>query len=182
MFNVLDEYKGLTVEDIKRKQPKIGASLGMINVTNDLNLGMSIRTATLFGFDEVHVFGRRKIDRRPLVGCHNYMDIHRHYCMVDEDTVDCVWVIDYLKENGYYLVACDTDQAMPIRDAVPVIEHEKKARKPIFLMGNEGNGLPKEICDESDISVFIEQNSVMRSLNVSAAASIIMYEYYSQVK
>lgn len=178
--NVRDEFKEMTVEEIRQHQPKIGAEVAFVNITNDLNMTMSIRTAALFGFDKVHIFGRRKIDRRPLVGCQNYIDITRHSCMLDEQTVDYDWVLDFLHENNYYVVACDTYGNNDISNDITlnkIKSHTHANKKPIFIFGNEGKGLDLDFVKQCDYSVFIRQHSVMRSLNVSVAASIIMHEY-----
>jgi TrmH family RNA methyltransferase len=46
----------------------------------------------------------------------------------------------------------------------------------IFVVGNEGSGVSKEILDISDEIAYIPMSGKAESLNVSIAASIVMYE------
>ncbi len=46
----------------------------------------------------------------------------------------------------------------------------------IFVVGNEGSGVSKEILDISDEIAYIPMSGKAESLNVSVAASILMYE------
>ena len=48
--------------------------------------------------------------------------------------------------------------------------------KYCLIMGNEGNGVKKEIQELCDKNLYIEMNSEVESLNVSIACSIILYE------
>ena len=43
-------------------------------------------------------------------------------------------------------------------------------------MGNEGNGVRKEIQDMCDKNLYIKTNSKVESLNVGVACSILLYE------
>ena len=50
-------------------------------------------------------------------------------------------------------------------------------RKPCaFLIGNEGNGLRKEIADLADIYIKIPMKGQVESLNAAIAASVLMFE------
>ena len=51
---------------------------------------------------------------------------------------------------------------------------EKK--KFALVMGNEGNGVRKEIADACDKNLYIAMNKDAESLNVAIAASILLYE------
>ena len=45
-----------------------------------------------------------------------------------------------------------------------------------LVMGNEGNGVRKEIQDMCDKNLYIKTNSKVESLNVGVACSILLYE------
>lgn len=53
--------------------------------------------------------------------------------------------------------------------------------KLCLVVGNEGQGISKEIFDLSDASVHISMSDKMESLNVGVAASIIMSKIYSDI-
>ena len=43
-------------------------------------------------------------------------------------------------------------------------------------MGNEGQGIRKEILDKCDKNLYIKMNDNVESLNVGVACSILLYE------
>lgn len=49
-----------------------------------------------------------------------------------------------------------------------------------FLMGNEGNGLSKELSEKADKYIKIPMEGQAESLNVAVASSLLMYEAYRQ--
>ena len=52
----------------------------------------------------------------------------------------------------------------------------KRKEKQIFVIGNEGNGVSKEILALSDEIAHIPMRGAAESLNAGVAASILMYE------
>jgi tRNA G18 (ribose-2'-O)-methylase SpoU len=76
-FNVRDEYKtntyeqnvAITVSEQRR------FSVGCINITGELNIGMMIRSACLLGAENFYIFGRKKFDKRSTVGAEKYINI-----------------------------------------------------------------------------------------------------------
>ncbi len=77
MYNVRDEYKADTYEQnvaisISEQRP---FSVGAINVTGELNIGMMIRSACLLGAENFYIFGRKKFDKRSTVGAEKYINI-----------------------------------------------------------------------------------------------------------
>jgi hypothetical protein len=76
-FNVADVYKNNSYQknvEICRKD-RLPFSVGTINITGELNVGMMIRSACLFGAEKFYTFGRKKYDKRSTVGAENYLDI-----------------------------------------------------------------------------------------------------------
>lgn len=53
-----------------------------------------------------------------------------------------------------------------------------------FIMGSESDGIPKEIQEQmkKEPKVSISQCGMIRSLNVSIAGSIVIYEYLKQYR
>ena len=76
-FNVRDEFKDNTVAENVAicNRDRLKFSVGCINVTGDLNIGMMIRSACLFGAENFYIFGRNKFDKRSTVGAENYINI-----------------------------------------------------------------------------------------------------------
>ncbi len=74
-----------------------------------------------------------------------------------------------LKKAGYWLYAADMGGA-----SLP--EADLSARSAIVL-GNEGAGVSRLLRDECDFALSIQMAGHVDSLNVSAAAAVMMYEY-----
>ena len=53
--------------------------------------------------------------------------------------------------------------------------------KSAFILGNEANGINKELIDISDNQIYIPMCGKIQSLNVSVAATAICYEYMRQM-
>lgn len=48
----------------------------------------------------------------------------------------------------------------------------------LFIFGNEGNGVRKEILEMADWNIFIPLSGTVESLNVSSAAAVILFTYF----
>ena len=78
-----------------------------------------------------------------------------------------------MKENGYETVVTSLDTKNSVYD----IEYKKK----VIVIGNEANGVSKEIQDFADHKVKIPMLGKTESLNASVAAGIMIYEYVREV-
>ena len=180
-FNVRDEYKANTVEQnayichLQRRKFAVGA----INITGELNIGMMIRSASLFGAEKFYIFGRKKFDKRSTVGAENYIEIvHYSYDApidADEQIADDIRTLS----EKHTIVACEqggNEIGKPSSKWVGEMN-------PLFLFGSESHGMPKSVIDliPKQNLVSIPQMGVLRSFNVSAAMNIILWDYTKQV-
>lgn len=135
------------------------------NVQDPGNLGTIIRSAKAFNVDTVVLS----------LGCvrkYNEKVVRASQGMlfkVNVVTKDLKYFIPYLKENGYKVYATSVINGKDVRKA-------DLSGKVAVVMGNEGQGIEDEIKELLDESIYIEMNDDCESLNVSVAASIIMYE------
>jgi len=75
------------------------------------------------------------------------------------------------KEFSYKLIAM-------VKGSSQVLEKNKSKKSSIFLFGNEGNGLSKDILDLADESITIPQSDKVESLNLATSASIVLWNNY----
>ncbi len=76
-----------------------------------------------------------------------------------------------LKQSGYCIYTSDVEGGEEIRN----LKFQEGA-KIALVMGNEGNGVSEKIKLLADRKVYIKMNSVVESLNVGVATSILLYE------
>ena len=177
-FNVKEQYKSLPFDGIVEKQKEISLPFAVccFNVLGCLNTGTIIRSAVLFGAKKVIIFGRRKFDRRSLVGSNNYIEIE--YADIDIDPskpiidIDEKNFIDIMDKNGYYPVFAESP-------GVNVNKYDwtrTDGKIPCIVMGNEGYGIDPKLLSLGDV-VEIPMPGVLRSFNVGVAAGIIMNSF-----
>lgn len=180
-WNVKEEYKGKSLEELRaiRKADLLPFAVCAINITGDLNLGIMMRSACLLGAERFIIFGRHSYDRRTTVGSHNYMEIVKAGSIDRGGGLD----IDYkefeptLAKYNYHPVFLETG-GEPL-DKFHFV-HTFGDTDPCLVFGNEGLGIPAWLMVNHPV-VSVPQGGVLRSFNVSAAASIAMYECAMQV-
>jgi len=84
-------------------------------------------------------------------------------------------IIKKLKENKFKLITSSLDTNYNFYDV-------DLTDRVIIAVGNEGNGVSKEVFELDDISVKIPMPGNAESLNVGVAASIMMFEAVRQIK
>lgn len=178
-FNVRNEYKNLTVEELQEiaKKDFLPFRVCAINIEGDLNIGMMIRSASLLGAEKFYVFGRRKIDRRSLVGAQNYIPIQRINGFDVDGEVDLDKFIELCAVDKLFPIMCETGG--PSIGKLDWSHYEKMTGNNYTLclvFGNESNGFPQSFMNSPIPRVAIPQRGVLRSFNVAAAASIVMWE------
>lgn len=180
-FNVKDEYKANTVEQnayichLERRKFAVGA----INITGELNIGMMIRSASLFGAEKFYIFGRKKFDKRSTVGAENYIEIV-HYTYdapidADEQIANDIKAL----ADEYAILACE-------QGGFELGQKNGKwaaGVRPLFLFGSESHGIPQKVLDTIPKYnlISIPQVGVLRSFNVSAAMNIVLWDYVKDV-
>jgi tRNA G18 (ribose-2'-O)-methylase SpoU len=130
------------------------------------NVGKIFRSADAFGLREVHLIGIDYFDPAPARGSFKWVPAHFH-----PDFASCHRV---LRKRGYLVFATEPEAGEALGGCgLP----EKSA----FVFGNEGVGLSFNPRDYEGVRlVRIPQFGKVQSLNVSVAASLVMYEYVRQ--
>jgi tRNA G18 (ribose-2'-O)-methylase SpoU len=169
-MNVIDSLKTLSIPEIRYHCQKkaINASVGMINIRGDFNLSTMVRNANFFGFKSVHYVGKKKWDKRGSVGTHHYTPMYHH------------------KDESSFILQCSNRTIIAIENNIPeyidktfnLFEYEyNNIREPIFLFGEENQGLSNTILDRADIILTIPSYGSVRSLNVGTTSGIVMGYY-----
>jgi tRNA(Leu) C34 or U34 (ribose-2'-O)-methylase TrmL len=163
--NVVDAYRYWRMEAIVadldlRRHP---FHVAIENWQHDLNIGSIVRSANAFLAAEVHIIGRRRWNRRGAMVTDRYQHVRHH----DDIAAFRAWA----DAAALPVIAIDN-----VGGAVPVDRAELPERC-ILLFGQEGPGLSPEAVAAASGVVEITQFGSTRSINASAAAAVVMYEW-----
>ena len=135
------------------------------NIQDPGNLGTIIRSAVAFDIDTI-ILNKMGVD------LYNSKVIRATQGMIfniNIVTSDLKEEIEKLKQEKYKILTTRVDGGKLIRNL-------EKNDKFAIIIGNEGQGVSKELQDLSDEFIYIKMNQKCESLNAGVATSIILYE------
>lgn len=150
---------------VMSEKEELGKKLIVLDSVQDPgNLGTIIRTACSFGYD--------------VVASNDCCDVYNE--KVIRSTQGSIFHINYLKRDlKPFLSELKREDysvyGTALKGAKGLKTFEKKD-KIALVVGNEGNGVRKEILEMTDENIFIEMEA-FESLNVAVASAIIMYYF-----
>ncbi len=130
------------------------------------NAGTIIRSADAFGFSGV-IFSAGSVDVFSPKVIRASMGSVFH---IELKTLAGAEFLEQAKQGGYFITAS------ALHGKSVDIHNMTVLKKQIFVIGNEGNGVSKEILKQSDEIVHIPMSGAAESLNAGVAASILMFE------
>ena len=137
------------------------------------NLGTILRTASAFGFDRVILSDDCADVYNPKTVRASMGAVFRQKTARVKDLSSTVTA---LRDNGYTVYSAALD-----KNAVLLTEVSNDP-SVAFIIGNEGNGIRREVIDASSGSVIIPMEGSTESLNAASAATILLWEQYSRSK
>jgi len=162
----------------------------IFNFNGSLNVGNIMRLGCIYGVRNYYIVGRKIYDSRSCVGSNKYTNIQIIKDIVIElpdkssvPKIDKVALRKHFIKNN--LAPIFIEQGGEDISSYKFNELKLFNKIPVFIFGNETYGINKEVLDYcSDIEGFaiisIPQLGILRSLNVSNSASIVLWEYYKQ--
>ena len=163
--NVIDRYRYWRMEAIvadldTRRHP---FHVAIENWQHDMNIGSIVRSANAFLADTVHIIGRRRWNKRGAMVTDRYQHVVHHE--------DVAGFAAWAAETGIPIIAVDN-----VGEAVPV-DRAELPEQCVLLFGQEGPGLSEEALAAASGHIEITQYGSTRSINASAAAAVVMYEW-----
>ncbi len=150
------------IEDIKD-----GNIIILNNVSDPGNVGTILRTANAAGFSNVVVDSG-------CVDIYNPKTVRSSMSALFNENIyysdNLINDIELIKEKGYDVIGTYLDS-----DSCDIYSNDFKSPVAV-VVGNEANGIDKGVIDLCDKKIIIPMKSDIESLNVSVAASIVMYE------
>lgn len=140
------------------------------NVHDPHNVSAMLRSCDAFGVSEIHLLYTREafpnLGRRSSASAKKWIDLHRH--------TSAASVVSACVERGMTLVTTGFgEQATPL--------HEWDFTRPTaVVVGNEHRGVEPELAASAEAEIKIPMQGMVRSLNVSVAAAVILYEAWRQ--
>ncbi len=152
---------------LDRRQPDLTVLMDRVNKPH--NFSAVLRTCDAVGVLDVHVVPPvhgLKLSHDMSAGTGKWMVVHRHQ--------DGASAARRLRERGYRIVAAD-----PGETSVDFREVDYTVPTAV-LLGAELFGVSPEAMAEADLRIRIPMAGMARSLNVSVAAALILYEAFRQ--
>lgn len=143
--------------------------LALDGIQDPGNLGTILRTADSANLKQIIVSSKTADAYNPKV-VRSTMGAILRIKIIESD--DLVKTLKEAKKNKFKVVATSLDT----NDSIYDIEYNKK----VIVIGNEANGVSKEVQDLADNKVKIPMLGKTESLNASVAAGIMIYEYVRQ--
>ncbi|MBO7196635.1 MAG: RNA methyltransferase [Clostridia bacterium] len=147
--------------------PRGERALSLYSLRDPGNLGAVIRSAVAFGVehivlsaDSADIYNPKTV--RAAMGTMFGVKIS----MVS----DFASFVNAAKENGRAVYAAE------LSDGAKSIKEIDLSADDIFIIGNEGHGIPTEISSQCTASVYIPISEGAESLNASVAAAVFMWE------
>jgi len=163
--NVIDRYRywrmDAIVADLDTQRHPFHVAIE--NWQHDMNIGSIVRSANAFLADTVHIIGRRRWNKRGAMVTDRYQHVVHH----PDVATFTAWAAD----EGIPIIAVDN-----VGEAVAV-DRADLPERCVLLFGQEGPGLSDEALAAASGHIEITQYGSTRSINASAAAAVVMYEW-----
>lgn len=140
-------------------------SLILDNLQDPGNIGTLIRSACAFEFDDIYFINCADI--------YNEKVIRGSMGAIFKITPHIISKEDLIKQKSDI---CDILIGTDMKSKNEMEFNNKK--RLAVVVGNEGNGVDKEILEHCDSIVTLKMSNDVESLNVGVAGSIMMYEIY----
>ncbi len=174
VFSILTDVQNpqgiLAVIEKKNDEENINYKEDIIVVLDGIqdpgNLGTILRTIDSVGLSQVIVSKETADSYNPKVVRSTMGAIFRVNVIESEDLLQ---TLKNLKKHKYKIMATSLETNNSIYD----VEYNKK----VIVIGNEANGVSKNVLEYADEKIKIPMLGKTESLNASVATSIILYEY-----
>jgi 23S rRNA (guanosine2251-2'-O)-methyltransferase len=153
-------------ECLRRLSGKADALVLVLDhISDPHNFGAILRSADQFGADLVVLPNARSVkETETVLRSSSGAAVHVAQAIVP----NLARAVELLKEEGYWIFAADME-GDPIWD----VDFTGKA---CVIMGAEGKGIGRLLCDLADRTISIPSQGHVDSLNVSVAAGVFLYE------
>lgn len=163
----------LAIVNKENKKQNVDYSNSIMLALDDIqdpgNLGTIIRTADSIALSQI-LISKGTVDPYSLKVIRSTMGAIFRINILECENLSKA--LEEIKKKGYDVVVTDLDAKKSIYD----IDLEKK----VVVIGNEANGVSKNVKNIANIKTIIPMLGKTESLNASVATGVILYEYVRQ--
>ncbi len=189
-FNVATYLQAQPLDKLKKLYHNISYdyAVAVLNLNGGLNCASIIRSSCIFGCQKVFIFGQKNFDANGMVGAQHYIDVqHIKDSLKEDKTVDEKKFLDVMKKEKLTPIFIEQGGV----DASTLnwrncFGNSTKQSRICFVFGNESKGVSSNILQTGNefpgsCTVSIRQPGILRSLNVSVCAGVVLQMYYEKV-
>lgn len=154
---------------LDKRQPDLTVVLE--NVTDPHNISAVMRTCDAVGIQDIYILNtliptHKKWGKKTSSSAAKWLTIHQF-----TDTLACM---EALRKQYDSIVATKLSD-----DAVSLYETDLTKRTAL-IFGNEHSGVSDTVSDLADGNIIIPQTGIIKSLNISVACAVSLYEAFRQ--
>ncbi len=162
----MDAYQESSLQEIKKNN----FIVVLDGLTDVGNIGAIVRTAYALGAEAIIATGVKQLNFSGIIRSSSGAMLDMPF-MVESNILD---TFNELKQLGFTFYGASMEGKK-----IETIDFEPKR---VLVMGSEGKGLSKKVIAKLDHSVSIEMQHAFDSLNVSAAAAILIHRMGHAIK
>lgn len=164
---VVLQYSGFKYQELENLDYSVNSLIVLLDqITDPHNLGAIIRSAVASGVEAVIIPERNSVSVDEVVV---KVSAGTAYKVPIVKVNNLNQTINYLKENGFWIVGTDGT-------AKELYNEYDFSGRHALVMGSEGKGMRRLVRENCDTLVKIPLLNGVESLNVSVAASVIFFE------
>lgn len=150
----------------------------LVNPIEPGNIGSSCRAIKNMGFSKMRIVTQNKeiINKEAYTFAHNAEDVLTHaglFSTLQDAVADVVLTVGTTRRKGK-----NRNLAMPVKDAVSVINERLNFGKVAVVFGREDRGLTNDEIDLCGMLLTIPCSASQPSLNLSHAVLLVAYELF----
>jgi tRNA G18 (ribose-2'-O)-methylase SpoU len=158
-----------------KEAPKTPLILVLDDVRSLNNIGAVFRTADAFLIQKIYLCG--------ITATPPHKDIHKTALGATESVdweyhKEAAEVVKQLKDKKKIVYAIEQAEGALSLENFKIAPNEKYA----FVLGNEVKGVSQAIVNQCDGVIEIPQEGTKHSLNIAAAAAVVLWDFYQKFK
>ena len=142
-------------------------SVAVYNISKEFNIGSLLRTAHCAKVKDFFLIGEKSFNTYAAVSSEKWTKITYFENMLD--------FLEHIKKTNYKLILTEQSEK-----SISLFDFDYP-ENPLFLMGAEKGGLPKELKEMNYDILEIPQYGMIHSLNLSCSGSIVIYHYLDKL-